>query len=210
MCRYPPTHVCNTKIIKLELIHWHAGDIVGVSCNICFSNISWIIKFVYFLRNFACVHLKKSQYHYFGMLVGRTERLTPSWSLQMSWRQIGARPSTTTMLFLRRLQTVAIHITHAVSHAKYIPHLIYSFKAHWSRDKMATIFQMTFSNAFSWIKMYKFRLIFDWSLFPSVQSTIFRHWFRLWFGAVQATSHYLNQWCLVYWHIYMRHSASMS
>ena len=25
---------------------------------------------------------------------------------------------------------------------------------HWGRDKMAAIFQMTFSNAFSWMKMY--------------------------------------------------------
>ena len=33
---------------------------------------------------------------------------------------------------------------------------------HWGRDKMATISQTTFSNAFSWMKMYKFRLIFHW------------------------------------------------
>ena len=38
--------------------------------------------------------------------------------------------------------------------------------------------------------------------FLRVQSTIFHHWFRLWLGAVQATSHYLNQWWLVYWRIY--------
>ena len=36
----------------------------------------------------------------------------------------------------------------------------------------------TFSNAFSWMKLYKFRLTFHWSLFPRVQSTIFQHWFR--------------------------------
>ena len=35
-----------------------------------------------------------------------------------------------------------------------------------------------------------------------VQLTIFQHWFRWWLGAVQATSHYLNQWWLVYWRIY--------
>ena len=35
---------------------------------------------------------------------------------------------------------------------------------HWGRDKMASIFQMTFSNALSWMKMYKFQLIFHWSL----------------------------------------------
>ena len=48
----------------------------------------------------------------------------------------------------------------------------------WGRGKMAAIFQMAFSNAFSWKQMYKFRLIFHWSLFPRVQLTIFQHWFR--------------------------------
>ena len=57
---------------------------------------------------------------------------------------------------------------------------------HWGRDKMAAIFQTKFSNAFSWVKMYEFRLRFHWSLFPMVQLTI---------------CHYLNQWCLVYWRI---------
>ena len=33
-------------------------------------------------------------------------------------------------------------------------------------------------------------------------NNIFQHWFREWLGAVQATSHYLNQWWLVYWRIY--------
>ena len=31
---------------------------------------------------------------------------------------------------------------------------------HWSRDKMASIFQTTFSNAFYWMKMYEFSLKF--------------------------------------------------
>ena len=55
---------------------------------------------------------------------------------------------------------------------------------------MATIFQTAFSNAFSWMKMYKFPLRFNWSLFPRVQLTIF-----------QVLSHYLNQWWLDSWHI---------
>ena len=49
---------------------------------------------------------------------------------------------------------------------------------HWGRDKMAAIFQTTFSNAFSSMKMCKFRLVFDWNVFPRVQLTIFQHWFR--------------------------------
>ena len=44
----------------------------------------------------------------------------------------------------------------------------------WPRqDKMAPISQTTFSNAFSWLKMYKFQLRFHWSLFPRVKFTIF-------------------------------------
>ena len=60
---------------------------------------------------------------------------------------------------------------------------------------MAAILQTTFSNAFSWMKMYEL-----WqSLFLGVQFTTFQHWFWLWLGADQATSHYLNQWwsCLL-------------
>ena len=68
--------------------------------------------------------------------------------------------------------------------------------------QMDAISQMTFSNAFSWMKMSEFRLKFHWSLFPRVQLTIFQHWLRWWLGAVQATSHYLNQWVLVYQCIY--------
>ena len=49
---------------------------------------------------------------------------------------------------------------------------------HWGRDKMAAIFQTIFSNAFSWMKMYEFRLRFHWSLLPEVQLIIFQHWFR--------------------------------
>ena len=39
-------------------------------------------------------------------------------------------------------------------------------------------FQTTFSNVFSWMKMYEFRLKFHWTLFLRVQLTISQHWFR--------------------------------
>ena len=39
---------------------------------------------------------------------------------------------------------------------------------HWGRDKMAAIFQTTFSNAFSLTKIYEIRIKFHWSLFPRV------------------------------------------
>ena len=38
--------------------------------------------------------------------------------------------------------------------------------------------QTTFSNAFSWMKMFEFRLKFHWSLFPRVQLKVFQQWFR--------------------------------
>ena len=59
------------------------------------------------------------------------------------------------------------------------------------------IFRTTFSNAFSWMKMYEFH----WILFRRVQLTIFQHWIRSWLGTVQGTSHYLKQCWLVYWRI---------
>ena len=40
------------------------------------------------------------------------------------------------------------------------------------RHKMVVISQTTLSNAFSWMKMLKFLLKFQWGLFPSVQLTI--------------------------------------
>ena len=50
---------------------------------------------------------------------------------------------------------------------------------HWGRDKkMAAIFQTTFSNAFSWMKMCEFCLRFHWSLFLWFQLTIVQRWFR--------------------------------
>ena len=49
---------------------------------------------------------------------------------------------------------------------------------HWGRDKMPAILQTTFSTAFSWMKMYEFRLRFHCSLFLRIQLTISQHRFR--------------------------------
>ena len=65
------------------------------------------------------------------------------------------------------------------------------YSTHWGRDKMATISRTTFSNAFSWMKMYDFRLQFHCNLFSKVQLTTY-----------QATSHYLKQWCFDHRRIY--------
>ena len=44
--------------------------------------------------------------------------------------------------------------------------------------QMDAIFQTTFWSAFSWMKMFEFRLRFHWSLFLRVQLTTFDHWLR--------------------------------
>ena len=74
---------------------------------------------------------------------------------------------------------------------------------HWGWYKMDNILQTTFSNVFSSMKIFEFRLTFHWSLFLRFQFTIFQHWFRYWVGTVQLTRHYLNQWWLDYRQIYV-------
>ena len=66
---------------------------------------------------------------------------------------------------------------------------------HYDWGKVAAVFQTTFWNGFSWIKMHQLRLIFHWSLFPRVQLTIFQHWFKY-------HRYHLNRWWLVHWRIY--------
>ena len=49
---------------------------------------------------------------------------------------------------------------------------------HSGRDKTAAILQMTFSNAFSWMKLIVFLFKFHWNMFPGVQLGICQPWFR--------------------------------
>ena len=48
---------------------------------------------------------------------------------------------------------------------KWLDESLLIFLTHWSRDKMDAISQTTLSKAFSWMKMFEFRLTFHWSLF---------------------------------------------
>ena len=73
---------------------------------------------------------------------------------------------------------------------------------HWVTTPRQNHFADDILNAFSWMKMYEFSLGFHWRLFLRFHLTIFQHWFRSYFGADQATSHYLNQWWLIGWCIY--------
>ena len=45
----------------------------------------------------------------------------------------------------------------------------FSVSAYWGQDKIAAIFQTTYSIVFSWMKIYEFWLKFQWSFFVWVQ-----------------------------------------
>ena len=49
---------------------------------------------------------------------------------------------------------------------------------YWGRDKMSDIIQTTFSDTFSWLKMFEFQIQFHLSLFLRVQLTTKQHRFR--------------------------------
>ena len=59
---------------------------------------------------------------------------------------------------------------------------------------MTAIWQTTFSNSFFLMQIVVCLSKFPWDMFPMVYLTISQHWFIYWLGAVQAASHYLNQW----------------
>ena len=55
---------------------------------------------------------------------------------------------------------------------------LYSIRHIEAETKKNAISQTTFSNAYSLMKMFKFRLKVHWSLFPRIKLKIFQHWFR--------------------------------
>ena len=61
----------------------------------------------------------------------------------------------------------------------------------------ADIFKCIFLNENMWISIK-----ISQKFVPEVHLTISQHWFRWWLGAGKATSHYMNQWWVVYWRIY--------
>ena len=85
-----------------------------------------------------------------------------------------------------KIQQFSFNEVHLIiSAAKLLPFCLgLNVLTHWGRDKMAAIFQTTFSNAFSWMTMYKFRLNFtevcsqgsNYQHSSMVQIIMFWHW----------------------------------
>ena len=63
-------------------------------------------------------------------------------------------------------------------------------------------FQTIFSNAFSWTKMYEFYLRFLGNFVLKVWNNNIPALVQIMALGRPATSHYLNQWLLIYWPIY--------
>ena len=78
---------------------------------------------------------------------------------------------------------------------------------HWGLNKMATIFQTIFLNAFSWMKSFVFWLRFHLRLLLRVKMTIryMYHWFRNWLGAIRQEA---ITWTNVFQYLYC-HMASL-
>ena len=57
-------------------------------------------------------------------------------------------------------------------------HLSSSMLVNTLRPRQMAAISQTFSNAFSWMKIFEFRFKFHWSLFLRVQLTNSHHWFR--------------------------------
>ena len=53
-----------------------------------------------------------------------------------------------------------------------------AYLTHRGRDKIDAILQAALSKLFSCMKMYEFRLRFHRRSFPTIQWTVFHHWFR--------------------------------
>ena len=88
----------------------------------------------------------------------------------------------TPLELVENVKWLGMSINSDISWDFYVQHLYQnmyylSLLTHWGRDKMDAIFQTTFSNAFSCMKMYEFRWRFHWSLFLGFQLTISQHWF---------------------------------
>ena len=63
-----------------------------------------------------------------------------------------------------------------------------TISTHWRRDKMAAIFQTTYSNAFSWLKMYEFLSLVVYFIF-CVMMIISTHWRRDKMAAIFQTTY---------------------
>ena len=119
--------------------------------------------------------------------------------LSRSWKRDLSIYSATHKLWNASPSTLYLQIPwYLIARIKALANIIVSSSAHWGRNKVAAVSKTVFWYTLSGMKMYAFLLRFYWSLFLSLEITIFEQWFRYLLGADQATNHYLDQWWLHY------------
>ena len=100
--------------------------------------------------------------------------MTPSHYLDQGWLIIRGLGTFTWRIFHRNyLLYGSFTIYLEITYPKLQPDLHSNKLTLWGRDKMVAFSQATFSNAWSWMKMYEFCLRFHWGLFLMFESTIF-------------------------------------
>ena len=73
--------------------------------------------------------------------------------------------SPTTRPVIVNIEAVAANALKIVWQVRMVGWGLLTLLTHWGQDKMAAIFQRTFSNVFWWMKIHEFPLKFHWSLF---------------------------------------------
>ena len=106
--------------------------------------------------------------------------MAPSHYLSQCWLIINGFLGPHLRMISQEVHKLSTHkISFKNTHVKLIPHLSRAKElTQWGREKMAAIFQTTFSDAFSSMKMNDIGLKFHWNLFLRFQLTKFQHWFR--------------------------------
>ena len=112
------------------------------------------------------------------IIIGSDNGLSPGWRQAIIWTNAGilligtlGTKFSETLIETHTFSFKKMHLQ--MSSGKWRPFCLgLNLLTHWGRDKIDAISQTTFSSAFSWMKMYEFRLIFHWNLFLRVPLTI--------------------------------------
>ena len=117
-------------------------------------------------------------------IIGSDNGLSPDWRQAIIWTNAGifliGPLGTNFSEVLVEIITFSFKKMYLkLSSAKWCPFCLgLNVLTHFPLDKMASILQTIFSNAFLWMKSFAFWLKFHWSLFLRDQLTITNHWFR--------------------------------
>ena len=174
--------VTHISISKLAIIGWF-NDLSPVwYLHVCWLIIDWTLWEIFGLIyiKMTTIFIKKNVFICFMLSAKwcpcRLHHIVPRRKSLWSYIPVTTSPGIDFSINIHRPYYVGFN-TFPQYHGLHLL-ILWHKLTHWGWDKMATIFQTAFSNAFSWMKMNEFRLGFHWSLFLRFELTIFHHWFR--------------------------------